>query len=44
MLKELSLLKWQERGVKFASEENATKMEEIQKNTSELQQNITSER
>ncbi|KAL4568471.1 hypothetical protein LXL04_024084 [Taraxacum kok-saghyz] len=44
MLKELSLLKWQERGVKFASEENATKMEEIQKNTSDLQENITSER
>lgn len=44
MLKELSLLKWQERGVKLASEENATKMEEIQKSTSELQENITSER
>ncbi|KAK9064798.1 hypothetical protein SSX86_016180 [Deinandra increscens subsp. villosa] len=44
MLKELSLLKWQEKAVKFASEENAVKLEEIQKNASGLEENLTSER
>ncbi|XP_024974942.1 structural maintenance of chromosomes protein 4 [Cynara cardunculus var. scolymus] len=44
MLKELSLLKWQEKAVKFASEENDTKMEEIQKTRSSLQENLTAER
>ncbi|KAI7744570.1 hypothetical protein M8C21_012844 [Ambrosia artemisiifolia] len=44
MLKELSLLKWQEKAVKFASEENAVKLEEIQKSASGLEENLTSER
>lgn len=44
MLKELSLLKWQEKAVKFASEDNAMKTEEIQKTASGLQENLTSER
>ncbi|KAI3665873.1 hypothetical protein L6452_44508 [Arctium lappa] len=44
MLKESSLLKWQERAVKFASEENDTKMEEIQKTRSSLEENLTAER
>nr|XP_043607688.1 structural maintenance of chromosomes protein 4 [Erigeron canadensis] len=44
MLKELSLLKWQEKAVKFASEDNAVKMEEVQKTASGLEENLTSER
>ena len=44
MLKELSLLKWQEKAVKFASEDNAVKMEETKKTASGLQENITAER
>ncbi|PWA49267.1 structural maintenance of chromosome 3 [Artemisia annua] len=44
MLKELSLLKWQEKAVKFASEDNAAKMEETKKTASGLQENITAER
>lgn len=44
MLKELSLLKWQEKAVKFASEDNAVKMEEVQKTASGLEENLSSER
>ncbi|KAJ9564038.1 hypothetical protein OSB04_000004 [Centaurea solstitialis] len=44
MLKELSLLKWQEKAVKLASEENDTKMEEIQKTRSSLEENLSAER
>ncbi|PWA91971.1 structural maintenance of chromosome 3 [Artemisia annua] len=44
MLKELSLLKWQEKAVKFASEDNAVKMEETKKTATGLQENITAER
>nr|GEV10124.1 structural maintenance of chromosomes protein 4 [Tanacetum cinerariifolium] len=44
MLKELSLLKWQEKAVKFASEDNAVKMEETKETASGLQENITAER
>ncbi|PWA35623.1 structural maintenance of chromosome 3 [Artemisia annua] len=44
MLKELSLLKWQEKAVKFVSEDNAVKMEETKKTASGLQENIIVER
>ncbi|PWA93635.1 RecF/RecN/SMC [Artemisia annua] len=44
MLTELSLLKWREKTVKFASEDNAVKMEETKKTASGLQENITAER
>ncbi|KAJ0454757.1 putative structural maintenance of chromosomes protein [Helianthus annuus] len=44
MLKELSLLKWQEKAVKFASEENTVKLEEIRTNASGLEANLTSKR
>ncbi|GJX53387.1 structural maintenance of chromosomes protein 4, partial [Tanacetum coccineum] len=44
MLKELSLLKWQEKAVKFASEDNAVKMEETKETASGLEKNITAER
>lgn len=44
MLKELSLLKWQKKVVKFASKDNAVKIEETEKTASGLQENITAER
>lgn len=44
MLKELSLLKWQEKGTKLASEDNNTKMVELQANVASLEENIRSER
>lgn len=44
MLKELSLLKWKEKATKLASEENATKMAELQSTLSSLEENVTTER
>lgn len=44
MLKELSLLKWQEKATKFASEDNAAKSLELQTNVSNLEENLKIER
>ncbi|KAK2994629.1 hypothetical protein RJ640_025683 [Escallonia rubra] len=44
MLKELSLLKWQERATKLASEDNAAQVVELQTNLSSLEENLKSER
>lgn len=44
MLKELSLLKWQEKGTKLAFEDNNTKMVELQANVASLEETIRSER
>lgn len=44
MLKELSLLKWQEKATKLAAEDNSAKMAEVQTNLSSLEENIKSKR
>ncbi|CAK9186095.1 unnamed protein product [Ilex paraguariensis] len=44
MLKELSLLKWQEKATKLASEDNSAKMVELQANVSSLEENLKNER
>lgn len=44
MLKELSLLKWQERTTKLASEDSIAQMEKVQANVSTLEENLQSER
>lgn len=44
MLKELSLLKWQEKATNLASEDNATKILELQTNVSNLEENLKTER
>ena len=44
MLKELSLLKWQEKATKLAAEENSAKMVELQTKLSSLEENIKSKR
>ncbi|KAL9262973.1 Structural maintenance of chromosomes protein 4-like protein [Drosera capensis] len=44
MLKELALMKWQEKGTKLASEENNAKMTELQKNLSSMEENLKVER
>ncbi|KAK4417662.1 Structural maintenance of chromosomes protein 4 [Sesamum alatum] len=44
MLKELSLLKWQEKTTKLASENNATEMTELQATVSSLEANVKIER
>ncbi|KAL2499952.1 Structural maintenance of chromosomes protein 4 [Abeliophyllum distichum] len=44
MLKELSLLKWQEKATKLASEDNANQIEELQANISSLEENVKNER
>ncbi|KAL1538699.1 Structural maintenance of chromosomes protein 4 [Salvia divinorum] len=44
MLKELSLLKWQEKATKLASENNITEIADIQAAISSLEANVTSER
>lgn len=44
MLKELSLLKWQEKATKLAAEDNSAKMAELQTNLSSLEENIKSKR
>ncbi|GAB4831648.1 Structural maintenance of chromosomes protein 4 [Ancistrocladus abbreviatus] len=44
MLKELSLLKWQEKATKLAAEENNTKTSKLQNNLSTLEENLKDER
>ena len=44
MLKELSLLKWQEKATKLAAEENNAKMEELQNNLLSLEYSMKSKR
>ncbi|XP_015583967.1 structural maintenance of chromosomes protein 4 [Ricinus communis] len=44
MLKELSLLKWQEKATKLAYEDNGAKMVEMQANVTSLEENLSAER
>lgn len=44
MLKELSLLKWQEKATNLASADNSTKILELQTNVSSLEENLKTER
>ncbi|XP_050230280.1 structural maintenance of chromosomes protein 4-like [Mercurialis annua] len=44
MLKELSLLKWQEKATNLAHEDNSVKMVEMQTNVSNLEENLKAER
>lgn len=44
MLKELSLLKWREKAIKLAAEDNSSKMVELQTNLSSLEENLKSKR
>ncbi|KAK6129250.1 hypothetical protein DH2020_036959 [Rehmannia glutinosa] len=44
MLKELSLLKWQEKATKLASENNVTEVAELQTTVSNLEANVKTER
>lgn len=44
MLKELSLLKWQEKATKLAAEDNNAKLAELQNNLSSLEENLKSKR
>ncbi|KAL6551563.1 Structural maintenance of chromosomes protein 4 [Orobanche gracilis] len=44
MLKELSLLKWQEKATKLASENNVTEITELQSTVSNLEANVKTER
>lgn len=44
MLKELSLLKWQDKATKFASENNATELVKLQESVVSLEQNVKVER
>lgn len=44
MLKELSLLKWQEKATKLASENNINEIADIQEAISSLEANVKSER
>ncbi|KAE8659508.1 Structural maintenance of chromosomes protein 4 [Hibiscus syriacus] len=44
MLKELSLLKWQEKAAKLAHEDTNTKMNELQENLSNLEENLKNKR
>lgn len=44
MLKELSLLKWQEKTTILASADNTSKIEELQKNVATLEENLNTER
>lgn len=44
MLKELSMLKWQEKATKLASENNATEVVELQGTVSSLEENVKIER
>lgn len=44
MLKELSLLKWQEKATKLASDKNLTEVAELQEIVSDLEANIKIER
>lgn len=44
MLKELSLLKWQEKASNLASEHNATEVAELKETVSSLEANVKTER
>lgn len=44
MLKELSLLKWQEKATILASADNDTKIKELQENVTLLEENLNTER
>lgn len=44
MLKELSLLKWQEKATKLASDKNVTEVAELQATVSNLEANVKIER
>ena len=44
MLKELSLLKWQEKAAKLAFEDTNLKMVELQQNVSNLEENLKNKR
>ncbi|GLU22194.1 hypothetical protein SLE2022_382860 [Rubroshorea leprosula] len=44
MLKELSLLKWQEKATKLAYEDTGAKMVELQENVSKVEENLQNER
>lgn len=44
MLKELSLLKWQEKATKLASDKNVTEVAELQETVSNLEANVKIER
>lgn len=44
MLKELSLLKWQEKATNLASENNITEIAELQETVSSLEANVKTER
>lgn len=44
MLKELSLLKWQEKATKLASDKNVTEVAELQETVSNLEENVKIER
>lgn len=44
MLKELLLLKWQEKATKLASDDASAQMEEMQANISSLEENLKAER
>lgn len=44
MLKELSLLKWQEKATQLASEDTSQKMVDLQGKVSNLEENLKNER
>lgn len=44
MLKELSLLKWQEKATKLAVEDTGGKMDELQVGVASVEENLKSER
>lgn len=44
MLKEMSLLKWQEKATKLAHEDTTTKMADLQEKVSSLEENLKTER
>ena len=44
MMKELSLLKWQEKATKLAYEDNSAKIVEMQTNVSSLEESLKAER
>lgn len=44
MLKELSLLKWQEKATKLASDDAISRVTQCQENVADLEKNLASER
>lgn len=44
MLKELSLLKWQEKTTKLASDDATSRVAQMQENVADLEKNLASER